>query len=113
MCCGVCVSVGIGNLASADVRREDRDEVHYRARAFGSDARQHTVLIVNISPHGMMGRCDSCFETGERIKLQLPNVGTVAATVRWSLGGRLGAEFDTPIALAAYYELVATLLRGK
>ena len=112
-CSEVLVSVGLGNLASAEIRREDRDEVHYRARAFGSDARQHMVLIVNLSAHGLMGRCDSCFETGERIKLQLPIVGTVAAVVRWSLGGRLGAEFETPVALASYYELVAALLRGK
>ena len=107
------MSVGLGNLALAEIRREDRDEVHYRTRAFGPDAKQHTVLVVNISAHGLMGRCDSCFEVGDRIKVQLPIVGAVAAEVRWSLGGRLGAQFESPIALAHYYELIATLVRGK
>ena len=103
----------MGNLAFAEVRREGRDDVHYRARAYGPDARQHTFLIVNISPHGLMARCDACFEVGDRIRIQLPVVGVMVAEIRWSLGGRLGAQFDNAIDLASYYELIATLMRAK
>lgn len=107
------MSFSIGNLALADDRQEMRDDVHYRARAFGPDARQLTFLIVNISPHGLMARCDTPFETGDRLRIVLPVAGTLVAEVRWSLGGRLGCQFDPAIDLASYYELVAVLLKGK
>ncbi len=103
----------IGNLAIADERQVSRDEVHYRARAFGPDARQLAFLIVNISPHGLMARCDTEFDTGARIRIVLPVAGPVVAEVRWWLGGRLGCQFDPAIDLATYYELIAALLKGK
>lgn len=103
----------MGNLAYAEIRRENRDDVHYRARAFGPDAKQHTFLIVNISAHGLMARCDACFEIGDRIRLQLPVIGVQIAEIRWSLGGRLGAQFEHAIDLASYYELIAALMRAR
>ncbi|RYD95415.1 MAG: PilZ domain-containing protein [Sphingomonadales bacterium] len=103
----------MSSLAFADVRREGRDDVHYRARAFGPDAKLHTLLIVNISPHGLMARCDACFEVGDRIRIQMPVIGVMVAEIRWSLGGRLGAQFETAMDLAAYYELIAGMMRGK
>lgn len=96
---------------AGDRRLIERDEVHYRARAFGPDAQPVTLLIVNISPHGLMARCEKPFAEGDRIRVTLPAVGVVAAEIRWALGGRLGASFDTAIDLAAYYELVAQLLK--
>jgi hypothetical protein len=107
------VGFSIGNLALADDRQEMRDDVHYRARAFGPDARQLTFLIVNISPHGLMARCDTPFETGDRLRIVLPVAGTVTGEIRWSLGGRLGCQFDPAIDLATYYELIAAVLKGK
>lgn len=101
-----------GNLAFADNRLVDRDEVHFRARAFGPDARQLTFLIVNISPHGLMARCEGNFETGDRLRIQLPRVGVVVAEVRWALGGRVGCQFERAIDLAGYYELL-TVMVGK
>lgn len=103
----------MGNLAYAEGRREDREDVHYRVRAFGPDAKQHTLLVVNISPHGLMARCDAAFETGARLRLQLPVAGVQVVEIRWSLGGRLGAQFEHAIDLASYYELIATMLRAK
>lgn len=107
------MGLSIGNLAIADDRQEMRDDVHYRARAFGPDARQLSFLIVNISPHGLMARCDTPFEVGDRLRIVLPLAGTVAAEVRWSLGGRTGCQFDPAIDLATYYALIAQLLKGK
>ncbi len=107
------MSFGVGNLAYSDVRREDRDEVHYRVKAFGPDARQLSLLIVNASPHGLMARCERCFEIGDRIRMTLPVVGVIAAEVRWSLGGRIGCQFDQAIDLASYYDLIAVLVKSK
>lgn len=107
------MSYGLGNLAYADGRREDRDEVHYRVKALGPDDRALNLLIVNISPHGMMARCETGFEIGDHIRMTLPAVGVVIAEVRWSLGGRIGCQFDTAIDLAGYYELAAVMVKGK
>ena len=98
--------------APADDRRlSDRDEVHYRARAFGPDAQPVTLLIVNISPHGLMARCEASFNEGDRLRVMLPVVGVAPAEVRWSLGGRMGVNFDTAVDLASYYELLAQMLK--
>lgn len=105
-------SSAAGAAASADDRRAaERDEVHYRARTFGPDNQPVTLLIVNISPHGLMARCEKPFAEGDRIRVTLPAVGAVPAEIRWSLGGRLGASFDTAIDLASYYELIAQLMK--
>jgi hypothetical protein len=98
---------------TADERRViDRDEVYHRARAFGPDARPHTLLIVNISPHGLMARCDHEFAGGGRLRVMLPVVGAVPAEIRWSLGGRIGVSFDSAVDLASYYELLAQMLKA-
>jgi hypothetical protein len=107
------VSSSFGNLAIADDRRELRDEVHYRARAYGPDDAKLAFLVVNISPHGLMARCDTGFEAGDRIRVVLPNTGSLTVNVRWSLGGRVGGQFEPAIDLATYYELIATLLRDR
>ncbi len=100
------------NLALRDDREVGRDEVHYRARAFGADAQASNLLVVNMSPHGLMARCDRDHAEGDRIRIVLPVAGSVAAEVRWSLGGRIGTRFDTAFDLASYYEMLATMLKG-
>ena len=107
------MSVGLGNLAYAEIRREGRDDVHYRARGFGPDARQLNLVIVNLSPHGLMARCERQLEIGDRIRVVLPIVGPVAAEIRWSLGGRIGCQFDQAIELAGYYELIAVVVKAS
>ncbi len=100
-----------GNLAYSDIRREGRDEVHFRARAFGPDAQPLNMLIVNISPHGLMARCETDYAIGSRVRINLPVVGVVAAEIRWSLGGRIGCQFDQAVDLASYYELLAQVIK--
>ena len=107
------MSVGLGNLAYAEIRREGRDDVHYRARGFGPDARQLNLIIVNLSPHGLMARCERPLEIGQRIRVILPIIGPVAAEIRWSLGGRIGCQFDQAIDLAGYYELIAVVVKAS
>jgi len=101
----------MSNLAFADFRREGRDEVHHRVRAFGPDARPLNFLIVNISPHGLMARCEANLAVGERLRINLPVIGVRVAEVRWALGGRVGCQFDGVIDLADYYELIAKLIK--
>jgi CHAD domain-containing protein len=55
-------------LAYSDQRDAPRDEVHYRARAFGGDARPVSVLVVNMSAQGLMARVDTDRPIGERLQ---------------------------------------------
>ncbi len=100
-----------GNLAFSDVRREDRDEVHYRARGTRAGGAALPLLVVNMSPHGFMARCEAEIAEGERLRITLPGVGTVTAEVRWALGGRIGCQLERPVPLGNYYELLAALTR--
>lgn len=98
---------------ATDNRALARDEVHYRARAFGPDAQAVSLLIVNLSAMGLMARADLPYGIGERMHITLPVIGVVAAEIRWSLGGRIGCELDRPIDLADYYELLAVMLKAR
>ena len=105
--------MAFGSTAYADNRIATRDEVHYRIRAFGPDARPLSLLIVNLSAQGLMARSDHDLAPGARLTMTLPVIGVVHAEVRWSLGGRIGCELDDAIDLADYYELLAVLVRGR
>lgn len=94
-----------------DERAEHRDQVHLRARAFGPDARSLPLTIVNLSPHGLMARCEAELAEGARLRVTLPVAGVAVAIVRWSLGGRIGCRFEQGIDRATYYEMLATILR--
>ncbi|WP_448664837.1 PilZ domain-containing protein [Sphingomonas sp. CJ20] len=98
--------------SAVEIRRDAREDVHYRARAMGPDGAARTLLVVNISAHGMMVRSDDGFAIGDRIRVTLPVIGSTIAEVRWALGGRIGCQFDPALDLAGYYEMVAVLLKG-
>ncbi|WEK01224.1 MAG: PilZ domain-containing protein [Candidatus Sphingomonas phytovorans] len=102
-----------GSARPVDERGTPRDEVHFRTRAFGPDARPVNLLIVNISALGLMARCDVPYKVGDRLTVTLPIVGVITAEIRWLLGGRIGCELDQAIELADYYDLLAVLLRGR
>ncbi len=92
-------------------QREQRDEVHYRGRAMRRDGTTLPLLIVNLSPHGLMARSDEALGAGERLTVSLPVVGVVRAEVRWALGGRIGCQLETAIPNHRYYELLAAMGR--
>lgn len=103
----------MASLAFRDDRAVGRDEVHFRAKAFGPDAKPIVLVIVNMSAMGLMARCDCAHQPGDRITISLPIVGAIVAHIRWSLGGRIGCELDRTIDLADYYELLAAMLRPR
>lgn len=89
-----------------------RDEVHYRTRAFGPDAKQVSLLVVNLSAQGLMARADLAYNVGDRLRVALPVVGVAVAEIRWSLGGRVGFELEQAIPLADYYEVLSIMVKG-
>lgn len=101
----------VANLARSgpEARAEPRDEVLYRARAMRRDGTTVPVTIVNLSPNGLMARCDEMPGAGERLTVTLPIVGLVRAEVRWALAGRIGCQLDAAIPTTSYYELLARM----
>ncbi len=94
-----------------DDRIEPREEVYHRTRATLADRRQLSVLVVNISASGLMLRSDATVAVGEWIKVWLPGVGETPAAVRWALGGRIGCQFEHPIAATSYHSVLSQLSR--
>lgn len=92
---------------TSDGRAEPRDEVYHRTRMTLADRRVVSGLVVNLSPHGLMVRTDAEIAGGEQLRIALPVVGTVGASVRWSLGGRIGCRLDHAIAPRDYRALLA------
>ena len=88
-------------------RAHKRVPVFHRTRAAGADGQPLSLIIVDLSTNGLMARCDQGLSTGERLKVDLPGVGARAAVVCWSMGGRIGCEFDAPINLESCLALAA------
>ena len=81
--------------------------VFHRTRAAGADGQPLALIIVDLSAGGLMARCDHRLSTGESLRIDLPGVGTRTAMVCWSMGGRIGCEFDAPISLESCLALAA------
>ena len=64
-----------------EARVEPRDEVHHRCRATLVDGRTLSVLVVNLSPQGLMIRSDVEVSVGEWLRVTLPMVGEMQAAV--------------------------------
>lgn len=89
-----------------EARRQPRDTVEYRARATDSNGRRLSLLVVNTSAQGLMARCDHDIGIDARLRVTLPIIGEVSGVVRWSLGGRIGCELDSPIGTLRYYQML-------
>ena len=91
--------MGLERHDFVDKRAHKRIPVFHRTRATGADGQPLSLVIVDLSSNGLMARCDHRLRTGERLEVYLPGVGTRSAAICWSLGGRIGCEFDSPINL--------------
>lgn len=92
-----------------DSRAEPRDEVHQRCRATLADRQTLSVLVVNLSPQGLMIRSDVTVSVGEWIRITLPVVGEVQAAVRWALGGRIGCQLEKAIPANRYHAVLGAM----
>lgn len=73
-------------------------------RTGGADV---TAVVTDLSLDGccLMGQ----FQIGERLTVNIPKVGSLAAEVRWAFMGRAGARFVTPTKTKMDNRGVATL----
>lgn len=89
-------------------RRAQRDLVDMVSHMM-SHGSSHAIRIINISPLGLMARCEGGFAIGDHVTVRLPLQQDHAALIRWNEGGRVGMEFLTPIEPVSYARLIALM----
>lgn len=102
--------------ASPDVseqRRSARDEVFLRTVLTIGKKSGISAQLVNLSASGFMARMSETVPTNTPIRILLPFAGEVAATIIWSLGGRIGAAFDIPFEDKEYPKVLAAVKTAK
>jgi hypothetical protein len=79
---------------SVDQRAEPRVASEPNSGVLGFRGRDHVVRVVNTSSAGAMVIFPQVPHIGEQVRLQLPDRGARAATVRWVRDGRIGVGFE-------------------
>lgn len=92
-----------------EARTEPREETLYRTRGRAADGAPCKLVVVNVSPNGMMARTERDFAVGDKVTLDLPLAGTFVAEVRWSLGGRIGCQFEREVPRAFYSAMLVAM----
>lgn len=92
-----------------DARIEPREETHCRVRVRDAAGPREAMLVVNLSPNGLMARSEAILPVGHLLTFDLPEAGPRPAEVRWSLGGRLGCRFLAPIPAELYPRTLAAM----
>lgn len=85
------------SLASAK-RGKDRDSLFLKAvLRFPATGAQGEVRVRNLSAGGLMAEAPVRVTRGEKVELELRNIGWVTGNVAWVAEGRIGIAFDHPI----------------
>ncbi len=63
----------------------------------GDQAETQRIKVRNLSPGGMMGEGPVRTSCGERLAIDLRNVGWISGTVAWVMENRFGVVFDRQI----------------
>ena len=92
-------------------RREPREAVDFLAQIWGSRRAPSPAPLVNISPHGCMVRSDQIVPIAENLTVDVPGIGNLRGIVMWSLGARIGIEFEIGIGLETYLGMLS-LMKG-
>ncbi len=85
--------------ASADSQRGmDRDSLFLKATLkFASLQQEADVRIKNLSAGGLMAETPLRVVRGEKVEINLRNIGLISGNVAWVTEGRIGIAFDHPI----------------
>ena len=76
------------------IKRRERYSVNFPAVATCSDGSTIRVHLWNMSYEGCLMETQKALPVGERIKLNLVDLGEVSAEVRWATKDRAGARFE-------------------
>jgi hypothetical protein len=85
-------------MSGIDTRSVARDSLFLLADLGIEQAEEtHRVRVRNLSDGGMMGEGSLRVRRGDRVRIELRNVGTVHGSVAWVQDDRFGVAFDEEI----------------
>ncbi|QFT76125.1 PilZ domain-containing protein [Erythrobacter sp. THAF29] len=85
-------------MSGLETRTVSRDSLFQLAQVqVEQDEEAHKVRVRNLSDGGMMGEGNIRVQRGNRLKIELRNVGTVEGSVAWVQDNRFGIAFDEEI----------------
>jgi hypothetical protein len=64
-----------------------------------------TALVMNVSQDGFMAMVDGPIVPGTRVRIVVPELGTVEAEVRWAYDDEVGGRFEASLPEEALDEL--------
>lgn len=85
-------------MTGVETRSDSRDSLFLLANVRveqGTD--QHRVRVRNLSDGGMMGEGTMKVQRGNRVEVELRNIGTIDGNVAWVQDQRFGIAFDEEI----------------
>lgn len=69
------------------------------------------IRLCDISESGFMAECGERVQLGGTVSIDLPGVGATHARIRWSMGGRIGGRFMSPIDVDLCRDAIAEVTR--
>ncbi len=97
------------HYTGVDQRICPRSDVYARLPVTLPDGRSLIATVVNISADGLLIRHDGKVDENGNMTIALPVIGRTTARAVWALGGRVGAQFDRPIAQQDYDSVLRAL----
>ena len=73
--------------------RQSRSTRRVETFLYRQDGREIRALLTNVSNHGCQLRPQEWLAVDERVRIEVPRLGSIAATIRWMSDGNAGAEF--------------------
>ena len=96
------------HMLDTERRKRERASVALETLMCDREGRTFGAQILNMSNGGLMATTEAPLCERDPIRIDLPTIGWLRATVVWVLGDRIGVEFRDPIdpdELAAFYRL--------
>ena len=85
-------------MTGVDTRNVSRDSLFLLANVrVEQDDEQHRVRVRNLSNGGMMGEGPVKVQRGNRVEVELRNIGKVDGSVAWVQDQRFGVAFDEEV----------------
>ena len=87
-----------GTMTSLETRSVSRDSLFLLANVrVEQESDQHRVRVRNLSDGGMMGEGTTPVKRGNRVEVELRNIGKIGGSVAWVQDQRFGIAFDEEI----------------
>lgn len=81
------------NCVRSLMDRESRSKRRIEAFLHRQDGREMKAMVTNVSARGCELRPQERLAVDELVRIEVPRLGSVAATIRWTSDENAGAEF--------------------